>query len=496
MSKHFGGRLFVTVGKTTFHSRWVIALVIALTVASWLLERAVGQATFMRALWVIFFTSSVSNLLVAEHRRGARPGLPTIVATLVAAAISGWILFELDARWWIKGLLLIVLALPLMSIANAAYRADVLWAQQQRDAHATRLAQAVLAGDPVERFALYLRPFVSTDRLMAQALPSSIDVSEVPVHLDVETLLVRSFRATVPVVALGRSGEMVEGAGRVTTSDDHWRETEEALALHADFIAMVPLPRPSTMWELERLKQRDLLSKVLFIMPETPQETPGGVGSSQETDDRIFDAGVRRFEAEAHMLDLAKEWLKVECVAGGFGLEFPPLAAVGALYTMNPTTGAVKDIVPLALSTLTRRISYLRTSVMRLGLLPASKAPVDFLKDFVKAVGWGGRTREYALMRAVDGFAVWGDAVMATSLIQRAVETGQLRPEIATEYIHALPTLMEERVKMGDVRAAVHYAEFARRACADSMLASLTTNETLNRIDSLFENLRDLRPEL
>jgi hypothetical protein len=64
------------------------------------------------------------------------------------------------------------------------------------------------ANEPVERFALYLRPFVTTDRLMAQ--PLSSEAGEVPVHLDVETLLVRGFRATVPVVALGRSGDTAE----------------------------------------------------------------------------------------------------------------------------------------------------------------------------------------------------------------------------------------------------------------------------------------------
>lgn len=472
--------------------RWVIALIIALTVAVWLLELAVGPW----ALWVISVVGLVASLLAMEHRRGARPGGLSIMTTLVAAAISLWIPLGLDARWWVKVLLLIILATPLMSIANARYRADVLRAQQRRDVHATRLAQAVRASEPVERFALYLRPFISTDRLMAQMLPTHMQMSEVPVHLDVETLLARSFRATVPVIALGTSGDTVEGAARVTVSDDKWRETVEALARRAEFIAMVPLSRPGTMWELEWLKQSDLLNKVLFIMPETPHEAPSGVVSWQESDDRIFDVGMRRYEASAHMLDLPKEWLEVERVARRFGLEFPPLAAVGALYTMNPTTGAVKDIVPLALSTLTRRISYLRTSVMRLGLLPASKAPVDFLQDFVKAVVWGGQTLEDALMQAGDGFAVWGDAVTATKLIQRAVEAGQLRPEFAVEYIQALPALMEERVKMGDVRAAVHYAEFAQRACADSMLASLTTNETFRRIDTLFETYRDLRPEL
>lgn len=474
MIKHFG--------------RWVIALLIAVTVAVWLLERAVGRVTTMRFAWAIYVIWPVVTLLVVERLRGAHPGLLSFVTTLVAGATCGWMLFGLHVRWWERWLLLAVVAGPLMSMANACLRADVLQAQRRRDARATRLARAVMAGEPVERFALYLRPFVTSDRLAAQA-PPAFPMAEVPVHLDAETLLARGLRATVPVIALGKSGDTVEGAARVTVSDDAWRETVEALARRAEFIVMVPLSRPGTMWELEWLKQSNLLSKIVFIMPEIPHETPSGVVSWQESADRIFDAGVRVYEASAHMLDWQKEWLETERVTRNFGLQFPPLAAVGAVYTMNPSTGAVKDIVPLALTTLARRTSYLRTSVMRLGILPAAKAPVDFLQDFVKAVVWGGRTLEYALMRAGDGFAVWGDAVAAIRLFQRAVEAGQPRPEFATLYIRSLPELMEERVKMGDLRAAVHYAEFAHRALADPTLVSLTTNETRGRIDSLYDTL-------
>jgi hypothetical protein len=428
-----------------------------------------------------------------ERHRGAKPRILSIVATVVAAAALAWIELELEARWWVRILLITVMATPLMSMANALYRADVLRAQQRRDDHATRLAQAVLAGEPVEQFALYLRPFVSTDRLMVQPLPSTI--SEVPVYLDVETLLARSFRGTVPVIALGQSGDTVEGAARVLVRDDNWRETVEALARRAEFIAMVPLSRPGTMGELEWLKQSELLNKVLFIMPEIPHETPSGVVSTQETDDRIFDAGVRQFDASIHMLDLPNEWLEVQRVAEKFGLEFPTLAAVGALYTMDSTTGTVKAIFPLSLSTIARRIHYLRTSVMRLGLLPTSKAPLDFLDDYVKAVFWGGRTLEYALMRVADGFAVWGDGITATGIIQRGIKAEQVSAEAAGEYVNGLPALIEERVKMGDARAVVHYGDFTRLVRADSLLAPLITNEALRKIDTLLKNF-EIDPSL
>jgi hypothetical protein len=472
MIKHFG--------------RWVVGLMIVMAAGGWLIQRTVDETTLTRILWIIDVAGSVAVLVFVERHRGAKPGILSIVATVVAAATLAWIELELEARWWVRGLLIAVMATPLMSIANALYRADVLWAQQRRDDHATRLAQAVLAGEPVEQFALYLRPFVSTDRLMVQPLPSMIN--EVPVYLDVETLLARSFRGTVPVIALGQSGDTVEGAARVMVRDDNWRETVEALARRAEFIAMVPLSRPGTMWELEWLKQSELLNKVLFIMPEIPHETPSGVVSTQETDDRIFDAGVRQFDASIHMLDLPNEWREVKRVAEKFGLEFPTLAAVGALYTMDSTTGTVKAIFPLSLSTIARRIRYLRTSVMRLRLLPTSKAPLDFLDDYVKAVFWGGRTLEYALIRTADGFAVWGDGITATGIIQRGIKAEQVSAEAAGEYVNALPDLIEARVRMGDARAVVHYGDFARLVRADSLLAPLITNEALRQIDTLLKN--------
>jgi hypothetical protein len=70
----------------------------------------------------------------------------------------------------------------------------------------------------------------------------------------------RSGRDQCSFVALGRSGEMDEGAARVTTSEDDWRDTVQLLARQATFVAMVPLSRPGTMWELQWLAEQDLLA--------------------------------------------------------------------------------------------------------------------------------------------------------------------------------------------------------------------------------------------
>src|SRR5438067_186361 len=116
MIKHFG--------------RWVIALTVATVGASWLLRHELGQATFTRVLWVLYVAAPVVGLLAVERRRGARPGALAVVATTVAATALAWILLGLEARWWIRWLLLIVLAAPLMSVANASIRADIRRAQR------------------------------------------------------------------------------------------------------------------------------------------------------------------------------------------------------------------------------------------------------------------------------------------------------------------------------------------------------------------------------
>ena len=181
----------------------------------------------------------------------------------------------------------------------------------------------------------------------------------------------------------------------------------------------------------------------------------------------------------------------MERAVSGFGLAFPPLAAVGALFTMNAASGAVKDIVPLGLSMVQQRIRHLRESVERLGLVSQPKARPDFIDAFSKAVFWGGRTLEYALVRAADGYAVWGDAAEAARLFQRGVEAGQPHAEIATNYINLLPALIDQRTQAGDARAAANYKSFAHQLRADPRLSALATGAARRWIDDLGQTMED-----
>ena len=106
---------------------------------------------------------------------------------------------------------------------------------------------------PERSFGVYLRPFVTTNR--------------VPLgRMDLETLLAYSFAPLLPFVALGRPGEHV-GAGRIQTTDDHWQDKIAAMLERSALILCIPTARPGTMWELGQLRTRGLLTKTIFIMP-------------------------------------------------------------------------------------------------------------------------------------------------------------------------------------------------------------------------------------
>ena len=197
--------------------RWLISAAFLFIAITWIAEKALNAKGLGQSIWLLGAILAVGSLFSGAHRRGAYPSIFTIAATLAAGSAAMWIDLRFEAKWWVRILLLGFLAGPLMSIANALYRADIRRAQRGREAHASAITDAVLSGQPVRPYALYLRPFVTTNRLSAQALPSMNSPMEVPVHLDAETLLTRSLRGIMPLIALGRAGEVDEGVARITS---------------------------------------------------------------------------------------------------------------------------------------------------------------------------------------------------------------------------------------------------------------------------------------
>lgn len=238
-------------------------------------------------------------------------------------------------------------------------------------------------------FALYLRPFVTTERLIAQPV-ADIDMgsgNDFPVHLDVETLLARALRGDCPLVALGRPGEVEVGAGRVVTDDDSWRAVIHAMAYRATLVVMVPLAHPGTLEELRFVSEQGLLGKTILLMPETVGGRPSGVVTTTETD-RIFEGGLRSYDESEHHLDLRVEWTAAVDASRTLGIELPPQAAAGALFTIDPGSGRGARLVPLGLSSLSQRAGYLRSAIR---WLTAPGASVADLVDMLEAASyWRG----------------------------------------------------------------------------------------------------------
>jgi hypothetical protein len=435
---------------------WVIALVLAggFGLGLWLF----GTRVLTLSVW-LSVPGGLVSLVVSNARRGARMSVWSVITFLVASCCYSWI-FTSGAHWYFKMLLLVVPGAPLASIANAAYGADGRRAQATRDLAATELENHLANGEvDIGRYALYLRPFATTDRLEAQSLGTPVDTpGEIPVHVDLESLLTRAVRKECPLVALGREGEMHEGAGRITVPDESWQTSITRLASHAAILLIVPSAHSGTLWELKQLEDRKLLSKTLMLMPEQPRTTPSGVWRATE-DDGPFEVGIKSYNPSDHTYDISDEWARAVEASQNMSLHLPAYSPAGALFTIDPASRCVNRIVPLALSVLTRKIRYLRAVLSHLGLSTwREPRSTSFGDDFEAAVFGGGRTLEYALLVAADAFLAWGRVTDAQDFLRRAISVCR-HPQRSIEYIRWAEQHGYDSAKSGDASGALPYLE-------------------------------------
>jgi hypothetical protein len=194
-------------------------------------------------------------------------GLPMgVLGSIVGTGVLMLAIFTLnsDLAWWWKGLLLVGASL-LGVCARGINAYETANAQRVRNEAAVALYNAVLAApEAAPRYALFLRPFSTTNVLAAQG-SSEGDVSE---HLDLETIL---SEALTPkrFLALSTSGvESVLGAGKLFLPDDGWLGAFHTLASNAALILMIPSAHGATLEEVKSIVEKGWLEKTLFIMPE------------------------------------------------------------------------------------------------------------------------------------------------------------------------------------------------------------------------------------
>ena len=448
--------------------RWMLLFIIALVAGISLAGLAFGEGPAGWALVAISVVAVLASLVFKARRQGTRLSLFTWFWSAVGSGGFAW-------AYWIvavnRSWMLYLLTLPWIAYArrraNSWFQFDVEYGQHRREVAAKDLERRVMAGERTPGpFALYLRPFASTDRLPAQpSPPAGLDETKPPSHLDLETLFDRTLRDRCPILALGRSGDIAEGAARIATSDEEWRSVMAALAEKAALIIMVPLASSSTSWELKWLTEHDLLGKVLMVMPETRCPVSSGYTFSLEKNDRIFDWDrifyeIKREDTERHRLDLATEWRQAVHAAREIGVELPVYAVVGALFTIDGATGQVARIWPLPLSTIPygRRTGYLQAAITALSRSNAeTDPPPDPASALAHAVFHRDTTLELTFTRAADGFVLWGDIHNAAIMLDRAAAESPHLPGWARSYLNGLPELIHQRSREGDHEAAARY---------------------------------------
>lgn len=197
------------------------------------------------------------------------PGAVSVTLALITVFVYAGFSSRVQARgsaWWLA--LVAGICVGLLQYTTRRLRADEQReAQSSRDEKATQAAAVAVPQD--ESFWLYLRPFLSTGKLVVKNpeysfIPSVSRFTEGE-FIDTETLFARVLEPSTKLVAFGRPGEHI-GGGRVLATEEEWRDRFANLAERATGILLVPSHREGTLWEMRWLKEHGHLNKCVFVM--------------------------------------------------------------------------------------------------------------------------------------------------------------------------------------------------------------------------------------
>ncbi|MEL6258270.1 MAG: hypothetical protein AAFQ67_04340 [Pseudomonadota bacterium] len=173
-------------------------------------------------------------------------------------------------------------------VVTALEHVAALCGQHVRDLRAGALKDRLMENvDAGERFAVYLRPFVSTDQMRE----TRIDMSAMPmtgaaafgamgaaVEFELEAQIESAARGIGPLVALGEPLEHI-GAGRIKVTDADWQAVAARLMDEAELIILLPSSRAGTLWEVDRILSSDLIERTVIVDP--PNATIRGIDYDQ-----------------------------------------------------------------------------------------------------------------------------------------------------------------------------------------------------------------------
>ena len=187
-------------------------------------------------------------------------------------------------------------------------------AHRVRTRRAEHFLQAPHADERAD-FCLYLRPFLTSrnltvrnSRYLRRFFPSMDRFYGR--RIDLETVLAMALEEKRrPLIAIGDTG-FRSGTAALSSNEASWRSLFEVVSRRASCIIMIPLPRPSTMWEIDTILDRpDLLRKTLFIMPM-----------------RLRSGVTERLEPY---------WLEITRTLRTRGVDFPVFDPNGALFVLR-----------------------------------------------------------------------------------------------------------------------------------------------------------------
>jgi hypothetical protein len=204
--------------------------------------------------------------------------------------------------------------------------------QARRDEAAIKIFNAVRSSSDEQKFAIFLRPFYTTDKIKSrEMIPVPVQVqgpsgpitimNPVPMEHGLEDAIVKAFSRTMPVVALGKPGETF-GVGRILVDEESWQKAATQLMDHAALIIFQPSSHPGSFWEVKQIVLDHYLCKTVFIMPPDPQGWKELRGDWELLKKNMASSGITLPEYQADGLLFSVD-AKGQCISEKLRLGFP-----------------------------------------------------------------------------------------------------------------------------------------------------------------------------
>ena len=264
-------------------------------------------SNFMRLGWGAQLRLARSRQARLTHTRSHLASIGLAFAIGLAIVLAAKPVFE---NWIVTAVAMAAVTVVALMLEDRLRQQRLKAFQASRDHLAAEinqtLAQAASPSPPPGRaFVLYLRTFGVTGLLNIGGV-------------DFETSMAYNLTPMMPMIALGHPGEAI-GAGRILTTDEHWREEILRLVDNAERIMLIPSHREGTKWEIAKLKENQLFGKTIFAMPP---EMAFGDGNYSD------------------------EWNRAAAALAPIGVTLPPHYSAGLLFTLGPD-GVLVDHAPL-----------------------------------------------------------------------------------------------------------------------------------------------------